>query len=74
MTIKELKSAIKDLDDNLEVYVARDEEGNGFNNLYSVDVENVYDNSYTGDIEVVHKDDLEDYDPGYVKDGVVLWP
>lgn len=74
MKVKELKSAIKDLDDNLEVYVALDEEGNGFNNLYSVDVENVYDNSYTGDIEVVHKDDLEDYDPEYLKDGVVLWP
>ena len=74
MTVKELKAALFYLDDNLVVYISRDEEGNGFKSLYSVEVENVYNNSYTEDIEVVHKDDVEDYDPEYLKDGVVLWP
>ena len=74
MTVKELRAALFYLDDNLEVYISRDEEGNGFKSLYSVEVENVYNNSYTEDIEVVHKDDVEDYDPEYLKDGVVLWP
>lgn len=72
MTIKELKDKISHLDDNLEVYIARDEEGNGFSSLYSVETEHIYNDDY--DIEVIHEDNLEDYGDDHVKEGIVLWP
>lgn len=42
MTVKELKDAIANLPDNMEVIVQKDAEGNDFSPLYGVDPDVVY--------------------------------
>lgn len=74
MTIKELKAAIFYLEDDMEVYLSSDEEGNYIKSVYSAQNENVYDNNLTGDIDVINIHDLDDYGTEFVKDGLVLWP
>ena len=42
MTIRELKEAIKDLPDEMEVIIQKDAEGNDYSPLYDVDSNAVY--------------------------------
>lgn len=52
MNIKELKEAIKNLPDEMEVVLQKDSEGNGYSPLYGADPDSVYiaDTSWYGDV------------------------
>lgn len=71
-TVGSLRSALADLPDNLPIYVSKDEEGNGFKNLYEVVVCKYRDDGDDG--HPVHPDDVEEYDAEDLIDAVVLWP
>ena len=67
-TVGTLREALKGLPDDLPVILSRDEEGNGFNDLYYVEVSKYIDG------EPVHPDDVDSWDPKELIDVVVLWP
>ena len=52
MTVKELKEAIENLPDDMEVVLQKDSEGNGYSSLYGADSDAVYipDSTYSGDV------------------------
>lgn len=52
MTVKQLKEAIANLPDDMEVIMQRDSEGNGYSPLSCVDTEAVYlsDTTWSGDV------------------------
>jgi hypothetical protein len=52
ITIKELKKAIVDLPDEMEIILQKDSEGNGYSPLAVVDSECIYlaDSLYSGDV------------------------
>jgi len=52
MTVKDLKAAIKDLPDDMEVILQKDSEGNGYSPLADVDPDAVYvpDTTYSGEV------------------------
>lgn len=52
MTIRELKEAIVDLPDEMEVVLQKDSEGNGFSPLAGADPDAVYipDSTWSGDV------------------------
>jgi|WetSurSiteA1Bulk_404760.scaffolds.fasta_scaffold54559_3 hypothetical protein len=71
LLIKDLKEQIENLDDNLPVYVSRDEEGNGFKRLW--DISPCLFN--TEDEYPIHPDDEDKYKEGSkIIRAVVLWP
>jgi len=52
MTVKELKEAIANLPDEMEVVLQKDIEGNGYSPLYGADADAVYipDSTWSGDV------------------------
>jgi len=52
MTVKELKEAIANLPDEMEVVLQKDSEGNGYSPLSDVDPDAVYvpDSTWSGDV------------------------
>lgn len=74
MKVRELKKILAELDDNLTIYVSRDEEGNGFKELTIAELSDVVDQD--GELVVCHPDDLEagEYDGWDIEKAVVLWP
>jgi hypothetical protein len=74
MNVGELKVALEGLDDELEVYLSSDEEGNSHHRLTEVDSESFV--SDTGwEVEAVNPVDIpEFYDPEDVTRAVILWP
>lgn len=52
MNIKELKEAIKELPDDMEVILEKDSEGNGFSPLAEIDTDIIYlaNSSYSGEV------------------------
>lgn len=76
MTIKELKEAIKNLPDDLEVILSKDQEGNDFKYLISLDVANIRSLD-DEELEVVHPDDYNELDKEEkleTSKALVLWP
>ena len=78
MKVKQLKNLLNDFDDNMEVIVSRDEEGNGFSPLYVVE-QGYYlpDCDYFGD--VFCEQDIEDMKKdgemiNNLQDAIILWP
>jgi hypothetical protein len=71
-TVGTLRTLLVDLPDDVPIYLSKDEEGNGFKRLYDVDVCKYSDDGYDG--HPIHPDDLDEYDPEYLIDAVVLWP
>ncbi len=75
MNVNELIAKLKALPGDMEIFVARDEEGNGFRPLYEVEVSHYH----KGWDEAIHPDDYADPDNEYVDDdqviqAVVIWP
>lgn len=70
MKVKELQKKLAAMDPDLEVYLSRDEEGNGFCNLADCEED------FYRDGEPVHSDDVDEYiESGYtLEKGVTLWP
>jgi|DEB0MinimDraft_4_1074332.scaffolds.fasta_scaffold55556_2 predicted HicB family RNase H-like nuclease len=68
MKVKELVEKLQEFDQELEVLFS-DEEGNDLNAVSEVCLENaiLYD---SGELEIVHPDDLEDYLEECREDGV----
>jgi hypothetical protein len=60
MNVRELIEELSNLDGDLEIIVSSDEEGNSFNNLYSVETATCYRGA--DGIELVHPDDRDNYD------------
>ena len=52
MNVKELREAIKDLPNDMEVILQKDSEGNGYSPLYAADSNAVYipENDYSGGV------------------------
>lgn len=75
MLIKELKEQISDMEDNLEVYLQTDEEGNGYFKLSGID-DNVYiredDKSYCPDLYTLA--DTSEYDDEKFVQVAVVYP
>lgn len=71
-TVGSLRAALADLPDDLPIILATDEEGNGFEHLYYIETSKYV--KYDREINTVHSDDLDDYDPEDLVDAVVLWP
>lgn len=71
-TVGTLRAALADLPDDLPIILAEDEEGNGFQPLWSVEPSRY--SIIDGEGHPIHPDDLEDYDPEDLTDAVVLWP
>ena len=71
-TLKELVKAIPDDMNDAVVYVSTDEEGNGFNPLYSVDMTSVADYG-DGELSFYNPDYHGEDDEDFVS-AVVLWP
>lgn len=77
MNNAELQSHLRELPDDLEVLVARDPEGNGFNKLYAgaVGVNYIEKNSDKhGHAEVIADEDAADYDEDELEQRLVIWP
>lgn len=72
MNIGELKRKIGTLPDETEVFISRDEEGNGFKSLAFVEGEFIYKDGR--EVDVVHPDDVEEYRSDNLFIGLVLWP
>lgn len=70
MTVKELKEILKDLPDNMEVILSRDEEGNAFHPLAGTGVSPCTINDYGID---VYSDD-DELAEGLTHHCLVLWP
>lgn len=56
MTVKDLKEALKNLPDNMPIYVSRDGEGNSFAPLAAIDTSNFIMNDDPHDIEIGSED------------------
>lgn len=83
MKISELKQIINGLDDDLDVIISRDEEGNGFSHLddYTLDM-GYYEGGYR-DLEICHLELTPELkDAGYTEEDIrtdanpciILWP
>lgn len=73
MNVKELRDALYDYPDNLEVILQKDAEGNGYSPLAGA-ADAMYQAESTWSGEAIHSDD---YDPEDYPDAikvVVLWP
>jgi len=70
MNVKQLIDELSVLNPNLEVVVAEDEEGNGFEFLGDVIISK-FDKS---GMETVHPDDVDEWDQDELITVVVLWP
>ena len=70
MLVKELIEKLLTLNPNLQVWVAKDAEGNAFDDLHFVETSAVSEYDYS----VVHPDDVGNYDDGELTEAVVLWP
>lgn len=73
MKVKDLKAALFYLPDDMEILLARDEEGNGFYRLQEADGDAKYIKSDDWELEVVHQDDWPEY-LDELESCVVLWP
>lgn len=73
MKVSELRKRLSTFDDDLEIIVATDEEGNSFNPLHDVEVSQSYTDKW-GSIEPVHPDDEASYNEGDLQPCVVIWP
>ena len=81
MKIKELKELINSLPDDMEIYVASDEEGNDFSKLNYISsneyvVEDFYDNVSVGAFILSPDDDndKEIIEKHNLKESLVIWP
>lgn len=74
MKVKQLKEVLNGFDPELEVLVSRDEEGNGFNSLESVETGKAYKDGWTWDMAYDEDDEEDDPDDDDVIPVVVLWP
>lgn len=78
MNVAELRNELNNYPDDLEILVAKDPEGNGFNKLYSGAVGESYIEKNAdkhGYVEsTVHPDDAEDYDEDDLETRLVIWP
>ena len=75
MTVKELRKLLFEVDDDLEVIMSKDGEGNGFSPFSDLgEAYYVADSKWSGD--VYNEDDLEDcgIDKDEAKKCIVLWP
>lgn len=72
MTVGSLRAVLSKFPDDMHVLVASDEEGNSFEHLYDVEVSKYYE--IDREIQTVHPDDFDEYDPDDLTDAVVLWP
>jgi hypothetical protein len=73
LTVKRLIECLSQLDGDLEIYTAKDAEGNGYNPLYwEPGEEFALDTDYG--VEIIHESDVEDgtYDIEDLKKVVVL--
>lgn len=52
MTVQELRDALKDLPDDMQVILQKDGEGNGYSPLAAVDADAIYvaDSTWSGDV------------------------
>ena len=80
MKLTELIEDLKDIEaehGDMDIYVARDEEGNGFNPLYGIDVSPMLLDD-PSEISPIHPDDLEMHKEDYGVEsfplGLVIWP
>lgn len=73
MKVKELIKQLQEIPEDTEVWVSRDEEGNGFNPLGGVDFAKVWftDN---WEFQFTIEDELDEYPEDELRDIVVLWP
>ncbi len=80
MNVKELKVILENLPDDLLVVCAKDGEGNGFNELYSVDTNMVCSGEYELEVhcaELTPELEEDGYTEEDIKKGnpcIVLWP
>lgn len=72
MTVGSLRATLAELRDDLPIILSSDEEGNSFGFLYDVEVSKYYE--IDREIQTVHPDDVDGYDPEDLADAVVLWP
>jgi hypothetical protein len=74
MNVGELRAALADLPEDMEIYLSSDEEGNSHHRLAEVDSESfIYDAGW--EVEAVNPVDVpEFYDPEDLTRGVILWP
>lgn len=74
ITVKDLKAALQDLPDDMQIVLSSYDEGNSFAKLAEVEVgKYIPDDDYYA--SVVHPDDVHLYDADYdLEDVVVLWP
>ena len=77
MKVEDLLKQLEELDKEMEILVASDEEGNQINNLHSAQTEKYVYYDHVGEWEAVDPDEIEEYDDEYkkqIKDYLVLWP
>lgn len=72
MKKSELIELLLAIDDDPDVFVSTDEEGNGFSSLCAVEDSMIYQEGY--EINVVHPDDIAGYDEDELERAIVLWP
>lgn len=75
MTLKELQKEINLLvkagHGDLLMIKSRDEEGNGFEEISSLEVSSAIGEGYN--LEVKHPDDIAEYDPSELKSVICIW-
>lgn len=85
MNVKELRDLLKEFPDDMEILVARDEEGNGYHRLYETSVNmavmpkdyGYIDHVYPTPEEIEVREDLfedEDGAPEEAERVLVIWP
>lgn len=68
MKVKELREKLADLDENMDVFVQSDEEGNATRDLVTVELGYIREDY--GTLTSVHPDDVDPQD----FQAVILWP
>jgi len=72
--IKELIKQLERLDKDLEVIIAKDPEGNGFNYLQEIDKTNIIKEESCLYDAIICNEDLFEYSSDEYKGAVILWP
>lgn len=73
MKVKQLIEQLQKLPEDTEVWVSKDEEGNGFNPLEDIDYASVWFHS-NWEFDYVAEEDKDEYPEDEFKHIVVLWP
>jgi hypothetical protein len=79
MNVRQLKELLEQFDDGVLVVISRDEEGNGYNELYQIETNAVYNKS-EGEVHLHHltpqliKEGFTEEDLGEGEIAIVLYP